>query len=498
MKGKPISAALLGLLMLLAFFMLSSLGAAETQCLTEVSTSTSTSRATTGTSVTVTVATTGSSCTISTLSCVSTPSLTVNDPSSGQYSGFSAGTSKAFAVTAGTAGTYTYYSRGTTTAGSVDSTSQILEFVSPSDLTITPSPSSATVTSSNSFNLTMNVQNPQTSDISTSYALNLPSGLTRQSGDPASSSATTISASSTKALVFEIKHSTCFTGSKTITFDLGGSSGAASVTVTGNTSCTSTTTTTSSSSSSGSSSSSSSNTTSNVLANYNITVVKMAAGTTSSVNIMDANIAVKQVMVDVNADTQNVKVSASRLAAKPSYITNNVNGSVYQYLDLTLTNLPASSISSGKIRFNMTKQWFTSYGFQPSHVSAYRYYVSDWQKLNTSMISESSTEYQFEAATPGFSVFVISAYKPAVANQTISSANQTTPTENQTVTQTLNQTGNQTGNGTVSATDTGVGTAFPQDMLYVILAVLVMIILFVVYHIILKNKPVKYEFKPKK
>ena len=99
------------------------------QCLTDVTTSTSVETATTGTNVAIVVTTTGDSCTVSTFVLVSSPHLTINDPATAQYAGFSAGTTKQFTITGGTADTYTYYSRGTTSSGSVDSTAAIIEFI---------------------------------------------------------------------------------------------------------------------------------------------------------------------------------------------------------------------------------------------------------------------------------------------------------------------------------------------------------------------------------
>jgi hypothetical protein len=207
------------------------------QCLESVTASSSISKATTGTDVTVTVTTSGSSCTINTLVLVSSPELTINDPASGQYSGFSAGTTKTFSITGGTANTYSYYARGTTSSGSVDSTSKIIEFISPSDMTVSADPSSKTLGLNDFFNLTIDVTNSNAESVTTSYALNLPTGMTRTSGNPVSSTGTSIGGSSTKSFTFEIKHSTCFEGSKTITFDIGNSQSATSSVVTSSAAC---------------------------------------------------------------------------------------------------------------------------------------------------------------------------------------------------------------------------------------------------------------------
>ncbi len=381
----------------------SPVGLAQSQCLTDVSTTTSTSRATTGTSVTITVSTTGSSCTISTLAFVSSPSLTINDPSSGQYGGFSAGTTKSFSITAGTSGTYNYYAQGTTTSGSVDSTSQILEFVSPSDLTVTASPSSASVTSGNSFSLSISVQNPQSSGVTTSYALNLPSGLTRSSGDPASSSGTTIDASSTKTLSYTVQHSTCFTGSKTITFDLGSTSGAASVSVTGNSSCTSGTTTTTTPGGGGSTGSNATST----VTKENRTLSVITPGAAAVTKFASKDLGIKEIQIEVNSPAHNITITILKLAGQPASVTKTVTGTVYQYIDINITNLSSDNVNRGKIKFNITKSWLTQNSFSISEVSLRRFSGGNWEKLVTSLLTEGPAEAEYESVTPGFSTFAI-------------------------------------------------------------------------------------------
>ena len=385
------------------------------QCLSSVSTSTSSSRVTTGTSVTITVSTTGTSCTINTLALVSSPSLTVNDPANGQYSGFSAGTTKSFAVTAGTSGTYTYYARGTTSSGSVDSTSQIIEFISPSDLTVSSSPSSASVTEGNTFSLTVSIQNPQSSAVTTSYTLNLPSGLTRQSGDPTSSSGTAVSGSGTKTLSFTIKHSTCFTGSKSITFDVGGSTGVTSVSVSGNSTC-------GAGSSNASSSSSSSggggtSTTSAVVTEIH-TFATVKEGETVVKTFTNAVLNLKTLSITVNKQAKDVKIVTSNLGTnKPPSVTTP-SGVIFQYLNFTVSNLPDSNIKSAELRFIVSDAWISQNGVARPDIVLQRYENGAWRELATTHTG--GTEHV--AKLPGFSIFAITGKKATVtqpqANQT--------------------------------------------------------------------------------
>jgi PGF-pre-PGF domain-containing protein len=232
----------------------------------------------------------------------------------------------------------------------------------------------------------------------------------------------------------------------------------------------------------------------------------MTPDSTADVAIKNSNIAVNRIFTNVKSTVQNVKVNVTKLSSRPSYISAAPDGTIYQYNDVTLTNLAASNINSANLRFNVTKSWLTANGYDYSHVSLYRY-TDKWSKLTTTKISESSASYEFEANTPGFSVFVIAAYKQAV---TTPEANVTTPPANETgvgtgtgtqTNKTQEQAGtqaNKTQEQAAPKTETGIGTAISQDIMYVILVILVAAVLFVIYSVMLKKKTAGYEYKAKK
>ncbi len=381
------------------------------QCLSDVSTTTSISRATTGTSVAITVTTTGSSCTVNTLAIVSTPSLTVNDPASGQYSGFSAGTAKSFTVTAGTTGTYSYYAQGTTSDGSVTSTATPIEFISPADLTISATPSTASVTQGNTFSLTVNIQNTQSSDITTSYTINLPSGLTRNAGDPLTSSGTTISASSTKTIAITIAHTTCMT-SGTIGVDIGDTTNAATVAVTGNSTCTSSSSSSSSAGGGGSSAAGGGATIKTTKAystgKATVSIPVISGGATEIVDLDAGETSVRKIEITVKGIARSITVVIEK--SKLPLGIPVAPGTISHYISITKTNVSDENIASGKLEFRLEKSWITGNKIDESKVSLYRY-TNAWQKMDTTKLSSDDTYVYYSAALPGLSLFAISAEK---------------------------------------------------------------------------------------
>ncbi|MBI4162294.1 MAG: PGF-pre-PGF domain-containing protein [Candidatus Aenigmarchaeota archaeon] len=376
-----------------------------------VTTSSSSSSATTGTNIVVTSVSTSDTGDVSnsqiTLSKSSGPGdFSISDPSTGSYSGVTVTTSgitKTFTLTAGTAGTYKYKVTDTWSGGSKASTEATLEFLEPSALTVTANPSSATKSQGDSFALSISVQNPQASDVLTSYTLSVPSQFT-VSGDPTSSSGTTISASATKTFSWTLNLATCYTGSKDVTFELGSNSAASTVTVTsGNSSCTTSSTNTSSSSSSSGGGGGGGTT--------KKSVSKIEAGNSSTLVFSDSNI--ESITLKVKNTVRNIEVSVSE-GAKPSGAPEpslvDADVVLYKYLQISHVNISNSDTDSAVIRFKVPADWIKANNIDPAKVELWRY-TTQWDKIPTVKTAETDLNVFYEATSPGLSVFVITAKK---------------------------------------------------------------------------------------
>src|SRR3989344_4947046 len=241
-----------------------------------------------------------------------------------------------------------------------------------STLVLVSSPSSQSVTNGNSFDLSIGIQNAQSSDVTTSYTLNLPSGLTRQSGDPASSSGTTVSASSTKTLSLNIKHSTCFEGIKLITFDLGGSTGVASVSVTGNASGTCSTANASSSSSSSGSGASGGGAAIKTTKAYStgkatVSIPVIQGGATEIVDLDAGETTVRKIEITVKGIARSITVVIEQ--SKLPLGVPVAPGTISHYISITKTNVSDENIASGKLEFRLEKSWITGNKIDDSKVS---------------------------------------------------------------------------------------------------------------------------------
>lgn len=374
-----------------------------------VATSMSTSRATTGTSVTGTVTVTATGTESGTVQLVCTPSgVSISDPSTGSYQGVSLSTtptSKTFTLTAGTANTYTCSGQ----SGGISQDATIV-FVDPTSLTVTGTPTSKSVSASgDTFTLTVNIQNSQSSAITTSYTLSLPSDYSRESGDSISSSSTTIGASSTTSLTWTIK-----TGSSsgTIGLTVGDNSNAftSSVTVP---SAASTAATAEAAAAGGAA------TTPGVKVvtakgSAVITIPSIAAGKSAVVNINKTeDVALTQITIHVKNTNNNIQIVVTKLADRPASITQEISGKVYHYVQIDKTNITDTSVNKTTIKFKVEKSWLNSNSIDDSTVALYRHENNAWNKLTTTKTGSDDDVVFYETESPGLSVFAISGEQKA-------------------------------------------------------------------------------------
>ena len=480
------------------FVILASGLAFATGSVSSVDTSLSALSATTGTSVVLTATSTASSEDVSNTQIQiikdSGPGdFSVSDPSGGSYTTTvtTSGTSKTFTFTAGSAGTYTYHVTDTWSGGSKSSTTETMEFVAPSSLSVSGSASAVTVAQGQSTSLTVNVQNSQTSNILTSYSLTYATSNLSISGDPTSSSGTTVSAGTTKSLAWTITHSSCFTGTKTVVFGLGDNTNAHTLTITGNSSCTTTTTTNTTTSSSSGGGGAASNTTTNATVTKESQSFSSVAATPLTLKFTKITNGITEIELTTLFNKNSVQMSVSD-GTKPSAGDPVSTGAVYKYIDIAKTNSVDSDFSLIKIRFKVPKTWITTNNIDSLKVSLYRY-NSGWDKLLTTQTSSNSTYYYYEAISPGFSTF-------AVAGEAAPSvpAQESTPTSTPAPTGTP-ETGNATGtpstgtpSGTANVPSVPVGSTDANTIVGIV--VLVLAVLFgIVYHFFL-TKPKKYSY----
>lgn len=132
---------------------------------------------------------------------------------------------------------------------------------------------------------------------------------------------------------------------------------------------------------------------------------EMAQGS-HSIDFTNIGIAIRNIEIETTGKATNVRLTVTQLDEKPSSVLSPQSEKVFGYLQIGHANLDNSLIGSAKIKFKVPKAWITSNGVQASKIALYRF-TSGWDMLGTTMISQDSTYYYFEANSPGLSYFAI-------------------------------------------------------------------------------------------
>lgn len=93
-------------------------------------------------------------------------------------------------------------------------------------------------------------------------------------------------------------------------------------------------------------------------------------------------------------------------------VTEKPSGKVYRHINIWVGKYgyaTEENIENAVIGFSVPKEWLTSNGFDASSVRLNRYSEGKWNELETSIVDENTDPVLFEAETPGFSPFAITA-----------------------------------------------------------------------------------------
>ncbi len=135
---------------------------------------------------------------------------------------------------------------------------------------------------------------------------------------------------------------------------------------------------------------------------------EMNAGTIYKVTTADTSISIKQIFIEVNNRATSVEIIVSKYSGKPSEVKQDITTGVYQYIGINHTNLADSNLKTLKIKFSVPKSWLTANNYADSKVRLMRYTSSGWTTLTTTKVNESSANIDYEAVSPGLSIFAIS------------------------------------------------------------------------------------------
>ena len=218
------------------------------------------------------------------------------------------------------------------------------------------------------------------------------------------------------------------------------------------------------------------------IAKYSRQWNKVTVGSETSATITNALIAVTRVAFTTKATFDNVGIDIASIN-KPGSLPKP-KGTVFQYLDIDASNMPDSGVVEGKIRFKISKLWFNTNNLKRNNVRLMRY-KNGWQTLTTKEISTTTNDVIFEAITPGFSYFAITALPSTTTTSTTTDETTTTTTE-ETPTETIDETTEETTTEPDDAKETSLA------WLFWLILIIVLVVLGAYYYVSKKNEsPIK-------
>ncbi|MCF7866298.1 PGF-pre-PGF domain-containing protein [Candidatus Woesearchaeota archaeon] len=130
------------------------------------------------------------------------------------------------------------------------------------------------------------------------------------------------------------------------------------------------------------------------------TFLIVSANTPTTITWTDENLVLTK-MVVTSSKPENYAKFTSMHIEEP---TKKLQGTVYQYLTITAQNF--ESITNAKIDFKISKTWMTENKIKQTDIALYRY-TNQWDELQTTLLSDDTNYYYYEANSPGFSEFAI-------------------------------------------------------------------------------------------
>ncbi|MBN2203304.1 MAG: PGF-pre-PGF domain-containing protein [Candidatus Aenigmarchaeota archaeon] len=140
----------------------------------------------------------------------------------------------------------------------------------------------------------------------------------------------------------------------------------------------------------------------------NVTIGSMSAGQTTNVSITKTeDVVVRKISITVKNAANDIQIRITKIAGAPASVSHEIEGNVYHYMNIDKENIDNDDINQTVIRFAVNKTWLEQNNINAAEVSMYRWEETLWNELTTTIVSNDSTEYIYEAVSPGFSTFVI-------------------------------------------------------------------------------------------
>ena len=162
----------------------------------------------------------------------------------------------------------------------------------------------------------------------------------------------------------------------------------------------------------GSSSTGGSTTETEPLERHTIALVSPNELTTVDISNSD-EIGVYKLVFTATETITNAEVTVQKKDGRPSSISESPEGAIYSYFEINAPKLE-DKLKEAKIRFEVKKEWLEDAGLDAGQIVLQRYNSGSWRELTTNLLHATGPKAYYEAVSPGFSYFAITAKEKAV------------------------------------------------------------------------------------
>jgi len=142
--------------------------------------------------------------------------------------------------------------------------------------------------------------------------------------------------------------------------------------------------------------------------NYSKGIDWFLEGEETKILISNFDLIVRELIVKPTEKLRNVHIEIIASEQPPSTFENDTpdETNVYQYFVINAESAPADKIKHAKIKFEVSQIWLRDNNLDINSVALLRY-DGEWKRLPTSLVKQGALLHEYEALSPGFSLFAV-------------------------------------------------------------------------------------------
>lgn len=134
----------------------------------------------------------------------------------------------------------------------------------------------------------------------------------------------------------------------------------------------------------------------------------ITSGVATIMKDFDEEIGIKEISIEVNNPSQNVKITVRKYDGKPANVSVEKSGKVYKYLEI-LTERLTDKLSKARVKIQVDKNWTINNSLLKENISFFRFdsISNKWNEISTVYKEEDSSYYYYDSELTSFSYFAI-------------------------------------------------------------------------------------------